>query len=138
LVLARGSEPTHSSPQPEPTDSSILTGFIEPEEDAIDLNLVVDSLLNPSRDNVATILPTYLGKRILETLGSSKATSSKSLPVRDGKNFVWSRSIALELSPLKTRSSRKKISQPYEITTENTSSNDNGPLRAMKALPREK
>jgi hypothetical protein len=75
---------------------------------------------------------------ILETSGSSEATSSKSFPVKEGKNFAWSRGIALELSPLKTISSQKKLSQSSETTTKNNSSTDIRPLREMKSLAKEK
>jgi hypothetical protein len=80
-----------------------------------------------------------LGKRILEPLGASEASSSKNKLVGGEKSFAWSRGLALEISPIKTRSNRKKLSQSIEQTSEiSSSSTDIGPLRAMKALARAK
>jgi hypothetical protein len=82
----------------------------------------------------------YLSRGILE------ATSSKVSSGREGKSFAWSRGIGVEISPIKTRSCRKKLSQPVKrlqrllpiISETNPSTNDIGPLRAMKALARSK
>jgi hypothetical protein len=87
----------------------------------IGLSTVLDSLIPFLRDNKeATKLPIFLGKRALDPVGASEATSSKTKPTKEGKDFSWSRGIGLELSPLKTRSGRKKLSQDVVKTTEMT------------------
>jgi hypothetical protein len=57
----------------------------------------------------------------------------------DTKNFAWSRGIASEISPLQTRSSRKK---KEVLSSQQADSNlptlDGKALRAMKALARSK
>jgi hypothetical protein len=71
--------------------------------------------------------------------GLRRLLDQRPSPTKEGKDFAWSRGIGLELSPIKTRSCRKKLSQAVVKTTKIDSySNDNGPLRAMKALAREK
>jgi hypothetical protein len=86
-----------------------------------------------------SLLTTYLGKRILEPLGASEASSSKNKLGGGEKIFSWSRGITLEISLIKTRSSQKNLSQSTEQTSEiSTSSTDIGPLRALKDLVREK
>jgi hypothetical protein len=114
-------------------------GDREPEEDENALCSVLDSLIPFIRDNKeVTKLSIFLGKTLAPE-GSSKATSSKNTLTKGGKDFAWSRGIGLELSPLKTRSGWKKLSQAAEKILEIDSSTiDNGPLRAMKALARSK
>jgi hypothetical protein len=92
------------------------------------------------KDNKDAIkLPTFRGKAPIVASTSSEATSSKPPSTRDGKDFAWSRGLGIELSPLKTRSSRKKLAQDSSELIESVPSpTDNGPLRAMKALVREK
>jgi len=51
LDFSRESDPTPSSSQPEVIETTIVPRFREPEEDATDLNLVLDSLLPIIRDN---------------------------------------------------------------------------------------
>jgi hypothetical protein len=109
LVSSREPNSSPSPTQPKYIEATIEVGFRELEEDANNLSLALDSLIPFIRDNKdATILPTYLGKRILESAGTSEATSSKTKPTREGKNFAWSRGVRLKVSPMKTRSCRKK------------------------------
>jgi hypothetical protein len=55
------------------------------------------------------------------------------------KEYAWSCGLGIEISPIKTRSSRKKIkgglvpSEGKDIST-----SDSGALRALKALEKEK
>jgi hypothetical protein len=116
----------------------ILPGFRETEESDSNLSVVLDSLLpcfnelcNPEQ------LPIYLGKKAVEAkvdIGSSSSQSEKG-----GKAFTWSRGLATELSPIKTRSARKKhVSSSSIAADSNHSSQDTGALRAMKALARAK
>ena len=129
-----------ASSQIEDLEIVILPGFREPEEETPDLSLELDSLVPNGREiKETTILPTYLGKRSLEPMGSLEATSSKNKPGGEGKSYAWSRGIALEISPIKTRSCWKNLSQSTEQTTEiSTSSTYIGSLRAMKAPARAK
>jgi hypothetical protein len=88
------SPPTSS--QIEDLKTVILPSFREPKEEAPDLSLELDSLVPNGREiKETTILPTYLGKRILEPMGSLEATSSKNKPGGEGKSYAWSRGIAL-------------------------------------------
>jgi hypothetical protein len=65
-------------------------------EETSDLNWVHDSLIPFIKENKDVAkLTTYMGKRILESWGSSKATSSKISSGREGKSFSWSRGIAV-------------------------------------------
>jgi hypothetical protein len=133
-------EPTLTSSHPENSLSPIEPCFRESEETVSDLSLILDSLI-PLNNVIAeaTPLPTYLGKKIIDPSGFSEATSSKATTSTTGKNFVWSRGLAHELSPIKTRSNRKKRSQSTVQTIETTTSSpDLGNLRALKALARSK
>jgi hypothetical protein len=57
----------------------------------------------------------------------------------NGKDFSWSRGLGIEISPLKTISARRKAvacaSTPY---LQETNKFDQGALRGMKSLAREK
>jgi hypothetical protein len=129
-----------TSSQIEDLETVILPGFRESEEGTPDLSLELYSLVpNFWEIKETTILPTYLGKRILEPMGSLEATSSKNKLDREGKSYAWLRDISLEISPINTRSCWKRLSQSIEQTTEiPTSSIDIGTLRAMKAPARKK
>jgi hypothetical protein len=118
-----------------------LQGCRESEVDDEALLAVFDSLLPSARDKDPPIpLPVFLGKEVVdETPGGELASSSKPNPVGKGKEYAWSRGLGIEISPIKTRSSRKKLegglvlSEGKDITT-----SDSGALRALKALAREK
>jgi len=131
------------TPSPSPhelTDTVMEPGYREPEEDESSLNTVLDSLIPFIRDNNAAIkLPTYLGKALPDVVSLSEETTSKSQPARDGKDFSSSRGLGIELSPLKAQSSWKKLAQKtLQIVESVPSSTNSGPLKAMKALAREK
>jgi hypothetical protein len=104
------------------------------------LNTVLESLIPFIKDNKEAIkLPTFLGRKCLDPVESSEATSSKIKPAREGKDFAWSRGLGVEISPIKMRSCRKKLSHnSVKISESAPSSSDIGPLRALKALARAK
>jgi len=133
-------KPTLTTSHPELSLSPIEPGFRESKDTVSDLYLILDSLIPLSHVTAAaTPLPTYLGKNIIDPSGFSEATSSKATTSTTGKNFAWSRGLAQELSPIKTRSSQNKLSQSNVQTTETTtSSTDLGHLRELKALARSK
>jgi hypothetical protein len=83
-------------------------------------------------------LPLYRGKELLLPTTEAGASSSLSRGMVD-KSYAWSRGISTELSPLQTRSSRKKkdlMSSQQSDTV--PSSLDSKALRALKALARSK
>ena len=80
----------------------------------------------------------YRGKELLNP--ANDPGSSTSLPADKATNtLAWSRGIGLELSPLQTRSSRKKkeAESTQPVATE-CPSQDGKALRAWKALARTK
>jgi hypothetical protein len=83
-------------------------------------------------------LPMYRGKELL--LPISEVGASSSLPLdTEAKSYAWSRGISSELSPLQTRSSRKKkeiLSSQQSDPAPSTL--DSKALRALKALARSK
>ena len=115
----------------------ILSGFKEPEEDDSALTTVLDSLgPNHCESSNLILLPIFLGK---ETIGNCGDVGSSSATGKGHKSFAWSRGIASDLSPIKTRSSRKKqVASSSQTDAIIQSSPDIGALRAMKALAREK
>jgi hypothetical protein len=127
-----------SSSNPPPCiDLVIEPCFRESEEGEYSLNAILDSLIPFIRDSSAVIkLPSNLGK-LLHSNADLEATTSKHLPGVQGKEFSWSRGIGVEHSPIKTRSSQKKLAQGVSVTDESVpSSTYSGALRAMKALTR--
>jgi hypothetical protein len=83
-------------------------------------------------------LPTILGLEALVTKVDSGSSSSHAL-VKGGKAFSWSRGIGSELSPVKTRSSRKKkVGLSIQNSDNVPTSPDTRALREMKALARAK
>jgi hypothetical protein len=95
----------------------------------------LDGVLHPS-----VPLPVYLGKAVLnEALDGECASSSKIHNISKEKEFVWSRGLGIEVSPIKTRSSRKKgIGGISNSEVKESSTVDSGALRALKALARSK
>jgi hypothetical protein len=74
------------------------------------LSVVLDSLIPYIRDtNNNLLLPTYLGKAIIEPSLVTGTSTPLKHPKREGKEFSWSRGIGIEHSPIKTRSLRKKL-----------------------------
>jgi hypothetical protein len=123
-------------------DSITLAGYTEPSHSTSQL----ENLLQ--EDNPTTTLPfdsiplqSYNGKTIVHpsSLPADQPSSSfvHPSPVLDP---TWSKGIGLELSPLKTRSARKKTLTGLSSTTPDstTSVPTHGALRDLKALARGK
>jgi len=77
------------------------------------LDDVIDALLLSLRDSDNPIpIPIYQERDLLQILPSSvPACSSSGKGEQKGKSLAWSRGLGYELSPIKTRSVRKKASQ---------------------------
>jgi hypothetical protein len=122
------------------TDQEIEPGYREPEEGDSSLGAVLDHLFPFLRDNSDAIkLPTFIGKPYKAIWILWRPVPLSNLHGVKGKEYAWSRGLGVELSPIKTRSSRKKLAQPSPVTDDSVpSSTDSGALRAMKALAREK
>jgi hypothetical protein len=75
------------------------------------LDSLITTLVPPIREVSGPIpLPTYLGKEVFkdsEYSGTLGASTSSGEPT--GKDLAWSRGLGLEVSPIKTRSARKKL-----------------------------
>jgi hypothetical protein len=119
--------------------SPILPGYREAEEKDSKLSETLDSLL-PSLSDIRfpQPLPIFLGKKAIDSTVEIGSSSSQ-LSGKGGKAFAWSRGLASELSPVKTRSSQKKLASSSHKADESIpTSLDSGALRAMKALARAK
>ena len=122
-----------------PLNSAILPGYQESEEEASILTKTLDSLLpNHSVLGLTQPLSVVLGKKAIVSSSEIGSTSTQ-LVGKGGKSFSWSRGLASELSPVKTRSSRKKLlslshSEDVCVPTSLVS----GALIALKAQAREK
>ena len=117
-------------------DPLMEPSFREPEENESTLNNVLDSLIPFLKDNEEAIkLPIFKGKAPLSPSSLAK-TSTSNLKSKKARDFAWSRGLSIELSPLKTRSTRKKLAQSSIplIETITPSSSETRPLRALKAL----
>jgi hypothetical protein len=101
--------PRPSSPVPQNSSSVFEPGFREAEEGDSSLLEVLDSLIPFIKDKSSSIkLPTFMGKAIHNASGDLEASTSKVKSGKEGKEYAWSRGLGIELSPLKTRSTRKK------------------------------
>jgi hypothetical protein len=92
-------------------DRPVISGYQESQEGDSSLSTVLDSLIPYLRDNSdPTPLPTYLGNRVVNPssiIGDlGEASNSETEPV---KTYAWSRGLGIEYSPIKTRSTRKKM-----------------------------
>jgi hypothetical protein len=89
----------------------LYPGCRESKDNDSSLSDVLDSLLPFIRDQKSTIpLPVYLGKAVFEdSTGGDKPDTTVSRIEGSGKEFAWSRGLGIEHSPIKTRSSRKKL-----------------------------
>jgi hypothetical protein len=80
----------------------------------------------------------YRGKEPINSAVGASTSLNHPIDTKE-KNFVWSRGISTELSPLQTRSSRKKKETMGSQQAPNDSNSQNGKaLRALKALARSK
>jgi hypothetical protein len=102
--------------------------------------MITDLIPSINRDSNPLPIPTFLGSTPVDrssALGTSKDSQGK------GPHIVsdpaWSRGLGFEVSPIKTRSARRKAGSTN--TTSNSlpnTSTDLGALRGMKALERDK
>jgi hypothetical protein len=131
-------EPTPSPSQPVVSSQS-PPGFSQLEEDDVSLLTSLNSTVSPDLPpNNLSQLPVYRGKELV-TPASDPGTSSSLPPDLNTKVFAWSRGIATDLSPLQTRSSRKKKELlSTQTTTTDLPTQEGKALRAMKALARSK
>jgi len=117
----------------------VLPGYREAkEDDSLLSDLPSSSSTLPLVPSSSSQLPIFRGKELIDL--SLKAGTSNNLPsLKDRNEFVWSRGLGTELSPLQTRSSRKKKESAGSLpeTTENPPL-DGKALRALKALARTK
>jgi hypothetical protein len=71
---------------------------------------------------------------------STEGASTPQLSSTNQRSFAWSRGLGIELSPLQTRSSRKKKEDlnTLQSTSADISLSEKAPLRALKAKARSK
>jgi len=122
-------------------DNFILPRFREPELGEISIGVVMESLIPSYRETMSpTPIPTYQRRSIVSRVGTSGDTGLlENSREGTGKDYVWSRVLGYEISPIKTRSAQKKtvtIPTTPDLIFSNIS--DNGALRGMKSLAREK
>jgi hypothetical protein len=122
-------------------DRPVIPGYQESQEGDSSLSTVLDSLIPYLRDNCdPNPLPTYLGNRVVipsSIIGDlGEASNSETEPV---KAYAWSRGLGIEYSPIKTRSTRKKLQATVNSPSiVDPSSSESGALRAVKDLARAK
>jgi hypothetical protein len=131
---------SHSPTLLDGSASPLEAGEREPEETESTIHSIPDSLIPCKKiSDQAIILPTYIGRSCIDRGESSGITNSKNKQTSQGREYTWSRGLGAEISPIKTRSARKNLIQSTVKISESTpSSSDTGPLRAVKALVREK
>ena len=103
--------------------------------------MVLDSMIPYIRDNHdLNQLSTYFGNVVIDPASFTGELCSENIPHNDStKDFYWSRGLEIEYSPIKTRSSRKKLqSSTSSSFVTNPSTSDSEALRAVKALARDK
>jgi hypothetical protein len=105
------------------------------------LENVITSLVPTYREATSPIpLPTYLGLESIHgevECGAAEVTTS--LGEGSGKDLTWAQGLGLELSPIKTRSARKKMGKTPSVVDQHlASTHDLGALRGMKSLARDK
>jgi hypothetical protein len=124
--------PTQTLPGEDITSSHTPIAFQSPG-----LDVVFDTLVPSYRGLIDPILlSTYLGQQVHQ----QPVMESKLDPINksQGNAMAWSRGIGVELSPLKTRSPRKKSGQSSVPVTNPATTYDSGLLRGMKALAKAK
>jgi hypothetical protein len=105
------------------------------------LGVVLESLVPDYREITSPLpIPTYQGNSIYKGLMGMILRQAIFRKVDfSGKEYSWSRGLGLEVSPIKMRSARKKnlLNTTLPVTQTNSLS-ENGALRGMKSLAREK
>jgi len=115
-------------------------GYREPKEDASTLSAVLDLFIPFLHGSEAYVpLPTFLGKKPIDPGVERGQANTSSVPATEGgKEFSWSRGLGIELSPIKTRSARKKSSFDLKVDPAPILPTDGKALRELKALARTK
>jgi hypothetical protein len=139
LIDTVSTEPFQTSSPVLNASSPIISGFCEPEESKPSLEAVLNSFIPFLKDNSSfNQLPVFPGKALQVTSSIGGETSGSFLPEgTKAKDFVWSRGLGFETSPIKTQSVRKKQNKDSQSTGPIIST-DCGALRACKALARAK
>jgi hypothetical protein len=104
------------------------------------LDGMINSLVPPFREASSPIpLPTFLGKEFFNVSELSGAIGvSSSSGETAVKDLAWSRGLRLEVSPIKTRSARKKLGTNLSFSAQHLETHlEQGALRGMKSLARE-
>jgi hypothetical protein len=147
---APSSQPLHSAPStlepvPPPTiaitntpEPFTLPGYTEPSQSDIQLESLFPTITTAHSLPFDSIpLHTYLGNSIIQpNIPPSNHPSSSNIPTTSKPNPHWSRGIGLEISPLKTRSARKKKMSGLEALENYATITNQGALRDFKALAR--
>jgi hypothetical protein len=119
----------------------LISRLSEPTAGLSSITTVMNSLVPLSRESFSPIpLPTYIGNTYLAPPSSPGATtSSLTNPTDPPLNYTWSRGLGSDFSPVKTRSTRKKLLRETNPSTVlDSSTTESGALRAVKALARGK
>jgi hypothetical protein len=126
-----------------------LPGYTELSQSELQLDTMFPSATTANTLPFDSIpIYTYLGNTIIQpTLPSPDKPSTSNSPSLDQPSFSnlptstnpdphWSRGIGLELSPLKTRSARKRTQAGLKATGNSAPATTKGALRGLKALAR--
>jgi hypothetical protein len=119
----------------DPPQPYTLPGYTESDQSELQLEALFPSA--PSSHSLpfdSIPLPTYQGTYVIHP--SSDLPSSSILTIPPGPDPHWSRGIGLELSPLKTRSARKKSQTGLKAPDNSAVVTTQGALRGFKALAR--
>jgi hypothetical protein len=114
----------------------MLPGFSQPTDEGSKLLEALNATFSTDPPENFTHLPVFRGNELINPAREEGTSSSRPTDSAQ-KTFAWSRGIGVELSPLQTRSSRKKKGllnntlEPADIPSQ-----DGKALRAMKALAR--
>ena len=103
---------------------------------------VLETLVPSYREALSPIqLPTFLGRTVYHR-PVSEGGSRQSGPTGEtsGKEYTWSKGLGLEISPIKTRSARKRKEELVHLFAKSHLPIicENKALRGMKDLAREK
>jgi hypothetical protein len=103
---------------------------------------VLETLVPSYKEVLSPVhLPIFQGRSAYHNTGSAGDSDlSESKGLKLGKDYTWSKGLGAEISPIKTRSARKrkeKLDLPPEVSVLPVIA-ENGALRGMKSLAREK
>jgi hypothetical protein len=128
------------SPSSLADDSFLPPGYGEPELSEV-LWIRLCQVWYPIREVDSPVhLPIFSNRA--EVADGVQGTSGSDLPISEttkDKSYAWSRGLGLELSPIKTRSARKRAGPTLPTaSTSIPSTCDLGALRGLKSLARAK